>query len=218
MGGFFCGWTGSRCGPATHAASGETARGGFCLGDSFHALERSFGGRAADTHAAAGAEPRMPPHEEGLGGIGGLRLDFWVDHGVVRHAASGETARGGFCLILLRLDWEPLRKHGLTTGVVRHACRLHEEVFVWGILLRLDWEPLREHGLAGGPASHACRRGSGSTRGFFLAARGGGAVAFSFTVDRQYEGFLIYAHPPPPRKKTRRSRDKSQDRRALLSP
>ena len=25
--------------------------------------------------------------------------------------------------ILLRLDWEPLREHGLTTGVVRHACR-----------------------------------------------------------------------------------------------
>ena len=29
--------------------------------------------------------------------------------------------------ILLRLDWEPLRGHGLTTGVVRHACRLRRD-------------------------------------------------------------------------------------------
>ena len=44
-GGFFCGWTGSRCGsmcwpvdrPATHAAAGAAARGAliFCFGDSF---------------------------------------------------------------------------------------------------------------------------------------------------------------------------------------
>ena len=40
--------------------------------------------------------------------------------------------------ILLRLDWEPLREHGLTTGVVRHACRLRRDgtrrFLVWGIL------------------------------------------------------------------------------------
>ena len=29
--------------------------------------------------------------------------------------------------IFLRLDWEPLREHGLTTGVVRHACRLRRD-------------------------------------------------------------------------------------------
>ena len=40
--------------------------------------------------------------------------------------------------IILRLDWEPLRGHGLTTGVVRHACRLRRDgtrrFLVWGIL------------------------------------------------------------------------------------
>ena len=45
FGGFFCGWTGSRCGgmcwpvdrPATHAAAGAAARGAliFCFGDCF---------------------------------------------------------------------------------------------------------------------------------------------------------------------------------------
>ena len=47
------------------------------------------------------------------------------------HAAAGAAARGSWVFaaargvrgILLRLDWEPLRGHGLTTGVVRHACR-----------------------------------------------------------------------------------------------
>ena len=37
---------------------------------------------------------------------------------------------------------------GLTTGVVRHACRLRRDgtrrFLFWGILLRLDWELLRE--------------------------------------------------------------------------
>ena len=67
---------------------------------------------------------------------------------------------------------------GLTTGVVRHACRLRRDgtrrFLVWGILLRLDWEPLREHVLAAGAASHACRRGSGSTRGFNFLLRAWG--------------------------------------------
>ena len=51
----------------------------------------------------------------------------------------------------MRLDWEPLREHVLTTGVVRHACRLRRDgtrrFLFWGILLRLDWEPLRERTL-----------------------------------------------------------------------
>ena len=142
--------------PATHAAAGAAARGVRGIGGFFCGLDWEVLTTGLREHAAGGVT-----HEE------------WSD----THAASGETARGGF----------------------------------WGILLRLDWEPLREHVLAGGPASHACRRGSGSTRG-------GGCGGKRWPVDRQYEGFLIYAHPPPPRKKTRRSRDKSQDRRALLSP
>ena len=48
FGGFFCGWTGSRCGgmcwprerPATHAAAGAAARGVFGLGGLFHTLRR----------------------------------------------------------------------------------------------------------------------------------------------------------------------------------
>ena len=75
-------------------------------------------------------QPRMPPRErqhEGLGGIGGFFCG-WTEGG-----CEGE---------------------GLTTGVVRHACRLRRDgtrrFLVWGILLRLDWEPLRGHVLAAG--------------------------------------------------------------------
>ena len=78
----------------------------------------------------------------GLGAV----AEAWVDHRETRpdtHAARCE----GMCWprerpdgrrgseheevfvwgILLRLDWEPLRRHGLTTGVVRHACRLRRD-------------------------------------------------------------------------------------------
>ena len=59
---------------------------------------------------------------------------------------------------------------GLTTGVVRHACRHRvtaRGVFgLGGGVVAVCFEGLlREHVLAGGPASHACRRRSGSTRG-----------------------------------------------------
>ena len=49
----------------------------------------------------------------------------WPRERPATHAAAGAAARGvrGDWGILLRLDWEPLRGHGLTTGVVRHACR-----------------------------------------------------------------------------------------------
>ena len=131
------------------------------------------------------------------------------------HAAAGAAARGGFGFGGFFCGWTGSRcgSQHLTTGVVRHACRLRRDgtrrFLFGGILLRLDWEPLREHVLAGGPASHACRRGSGSTRGsgFWFC---GGVVAVCFEggcggkrwpVDRQYEGFLIYAHPPPLQKK-----------------
>ena len=72
FGGFFCGWIGSRCGgmgwprerPATHAAAGAAARGGFCFGGFFCGwTESRCGGMCwprewSDTHAAAGAAAR----------------------------------------------------------------------------------------------------------------------------------------------------------------
>ena len=89
-----------------------TARGVFVLGDSFTRPElgNDIGLMGAlllfVLRVVAGAcvgrwtgQPRMPPRERQHEGLGG-------DWG-----------------ILLRLDWEPLRGHGLTTGVVRHACR-----------------------------------------------------------------------------------------------
>ena len=51
-------------------------------------------------HTLGSGQPRMPPRERQHEG-------FWF------------LVWG----IILRLDWEPLRGHGLTTGVVRHACR-----------------------------------------------------------------------------------------------
>ena len=135
------------------------------------------------------------------------------------HAAAGAAARGGFVWgILLRLDWEPLREPALDHGSGQTRMppqeRRHEEVFVWGILLRLDWEPLREHVLAGQtrmpPQESGTRRflfgGMPPLREHGLA--GGPAIRGVFNLRAS----------PPPRKKTRRSRDKSQDRRALLSP
>ena len=137
LGGFFCGWTGSRCGSGRlttgvvrHACRlrRDGTRRFLVWGDYFCGWTGSRCGSMCwpvdrpATHAAAGAAAR------------GVR---------------GETARGGF--------------------------------WFGGITLRLDWESLREHVLAGGPASHACRRGSGSTRGLGVwgdsFAVGLGAVA-----------------------------------------
>ena len=86
----------------------------------------------------------------------------WPRERPATHAAAGAAARG------VRGDWGILcgwtgsrcRGHGLTTGVVRHACRLRRDgtrrFLFWGILLRLDWEPLRGHVLAAErPATHA---------------------------------------------------------------
>ena len=87
FGGFFCGWTGSRCGgmcwpvdrPATHAAAGAAARGAliFCFGGFFHTLGRGW-------------------HERVRGG--GFNPLRGATTGVVmrRRATSGEMARGGF--------------------------------------------------------------------------------------------------------------------------
>ena len=85
---------------------------GFCFGGLFHtpgAWERHrFNGGAV----AVCFE----------GCCGGM---CWPRERPATHAAAGAAARGvrGDWGILLRLDWEPLRGHGLTTGVVRHACR-----------------------------------------------------------------------------------------------
>ena len=106
-----------------------------------------------------------------------------------RRATSGEMARGGLVFVF-SLEVAPVSGgvgaergvvavcseggcggEGLTTGVVRHACRHRvtaRGVFGLGggALLPFVLRRLREHVLAGGPASHACRRGSGCTRGF----------------------------------------------------
>ena len=86
-------------------------------------------------------QPRMPPRErqhEGLGGIGGFFCGW-----------TGSRCGSG----------------RLTTGVVRHACRLRRDgtrrFLVWGILLRLDWEPLQEPALD---------HGSGQTRNLSSAS------------------------------------------------
>ena len=106
FGGFFCGWTGSRCGsmcwpvdrPATHAAAGAAARGAliFCFGGFFHTLGSGW-------------------HERVRGG--GFNPLRGATTGVVmrRRATSGEMARGGWFLFFL---WRLLR---CRRGILSHA-------------------------------------------------------------------------------------------------
>ena len=83
------------------------------------------------THAAAGAAAR------GVRGFGGFFHMLWSD-GTRRFLVWG---------ILLRLDWEPLREHVLTTGVVRHACRLRRECERIPLELRWEGKPALRRGL-----------------------------------------------------------------------
>ena len=171
--------------PATHAAAGAAARGGFCFGEFFCGwTEGGCGGRGLD-HGSG--QTRMPPQSDGTRGFlvlwgGGALLPFvlraccggmcWPVDRPATHAAAGAAARGGFCFGEFFCGWTEggCGGEGLTTGVVRHACRHRvtaRGVFgLGGALLPFGFEGLlRGHVLAGGPASHACRRGSGSTRG-----------------------------------------------------
>ena len=89
-----------------------TARGVFGFGGSFHMLG------AWERHRFNGGAVAVCFE----GCCGSM---CWPVDRPATHAAAGAAARGvrGDWGILLRLDWEPLRGHGLTTGVVRHACR-----------------------------------------------------------------------------------------------
>ena len=100
----------------------------------------------------------------------------WPRERPATHAAAGAAARGGFCFGEFFCGWTEggCGGEGLTTGVVRHACRHRVTArgvfgFVGGGVVAVCFEGLlRGHVLAGGPASHACRRGSGSTRRFLF--------------------------------------------------
>ena len=110
----------------------------------------------------------------------------------------------------MRLDWEPLRGHGLTTGVVRHACRLRRDGtrrFLFGGFFHTLWSgSTRELGFCGGakgrdavavcseggcgsmcwpvdrPATHAAA--GAAARG----VRGGDWGILSHTQERWHEG------------------------------
>ena len=122
-----------------------TARGGFCFGGLFHTLWSAHSAPSRRWRDATSIDARFV-----FLVLWGALLPFvlraccggmcWPQERPATHAAAGAAARGvrGDWGILLRLDWEPLREHGLTTGVVRHACRLRRDgtrrFLVWGIL------------------------------------------------------------------------------------
>ena len=97
--------------------------------------------------AGAASQPQPPVERQHEGFGGGLGDSFAVGLGAIAGACVGRGSGqprmpprerqhegfGGGWGILLRLDWELLRGHGLTTGVVRHACR--HRVTARGVLI-----------------------------------------------------------------------------------
>ena len=101
-------------------------QGGFCKLKELSPSSSCCAGGVPDIRRGDSRDGKQPPgivssapprcvlrsgasHSLQWGGMPALRRRFWNDDG-----------GGG---ILLRLDWERLREHVLTTGVVRHACR-----------------------------------------------------------------------------------------------
>ena len=121
--------------PATHAAAGAAARGGFCFGEFFCGwTEGGCGGEGLTTGVVRHA-CRHRVTARGVFGLGGALLPFvlraccggmcWPVDRPATHAAAGAAARGGFCFGEFFCGWTEggCGGEGLTTGVVRHACR-----------------------------------------------------------------------------------------------
>ena len=141
----FEGCCGSMCWPrerpATHAAAGAAARGVRGIGGFFHTL-----GAWERHRIVSSAPPRCvlrsgASHSLQWGGMPAWRRRFRNDDGLGVVAVCSE----GGC-----------RREGLTTGVVRHACR--HRVTARGVF------GLGDSFTRPGAASHACRRRSGCTR------------------------------------------------------
>ena len=117
--------------------SGAAARGGFCFGEFFCGwTEGGCGGEGLTTGVVRHA-CRHRVTARGVFGFvgGGALLPFvlraccgsmcWPVDRPATHAAAGAAARGGFCFGEFFCGWTEggCGGEGLTTGVVRHACR-----------------------------------------------------------------------------------------------
>ena len=109
----------------------------FVLGDSFAVGLRAVAGACV---GRGSGQTRMPPQERRHEEVFGLGDSFAVGLGAVAGTCvdhrSGQTRMPPqerrheevfVWGILLRLDWEPLRGHGLAAGAASHACRLRRD-------------------------------------------------------------------------------------------